>query len=182
MIQEQPQPLTRYYRHRSVGAWPFSTRDHGWPISDCTAEVCLPRYKIPCSLSDVHVWECGGDCKNNALIVGTHVQGLKASLLLANLPEAQVGSPMEDLNYKNAADMLLSYQNSDGGWPTYELQRSFAQVWRPLCFIASHMIRTRPPCSVRFVGFESVGSLVLLASGMRKRLFHCCCDACRWRF
>lgn len=28
----------RYYRHISKGAWPFSTRDHGWPISDCTAE------------------------------------------------------------------------------------------------------------------------------------------------
>lgn len=28
----------KYYRHISYGAWPFSTRDHGWPISDCTAE------------------------------------------------------------------------------------------------------------------------------------------------
>lgn len=27
-----------YYRHISKGAWPFSTRDHGWPISDCTSE------------------------------------------------------------------------------------------------------------------------------------------------
>lgn len=22
----------------SKGAWPFSTRDHGWPIADCTGE------------------------------------------------------------------------------------------------------------------------------------------------
>ena len=28
----------------------------------------------------------------------------------------------------DAANVLLSYQNSDGGWPTYELQRSFALV------------------------------------------------------
>lgn len=28
----------RYYRHESKGAWPFSTRKHGWPISDCTGE------------------------------------------------------------------------------------------------------------------------------------------------
>ena len=28
----------RYFRHISKGAWPFSTRQHGWPISDCTAE------------------------------------------------------------------------------------------------------------------------------------------------
>jgi squalene/oxidosqualene cyclase-like protein len=27
-----------FFRDRSLGGWPFSTRDHGWPISDCTAE------------------------------------------------------------------------------------------------------------------------------------------------
>ena len=29
---------SRWYRHISKGAWPFSTRDHGWPISDCSSE------------------------------------------------------------------------------------------------------------------------------------------------
>ncbi|KAK9795896.1 hypothetical protein WJX73_001565 [Symbiochloris irregularis] len=33
-----PAPLERYYRHISKGAWPFSTRDHGWPIADCSAD------------------------------------------------------------------------------------------------------------------------------------------------
>jgi squalene cyclase len=28
----------RAYRDASRGGWPFSTRAHGWPISDCTAE------------------------------------------------------------------------------------------------------------------------------------------------
>eukprot|EP00003_Mantamonas_plastica_P021742 TRINITY_DN3566_c0_g1_i3.p1 TRINITY_DN3566_c0_g1~~TRINITY_DN3566_c0_g1_i3.p1 ORF type:complete len:393 (-),score=104.98 TRINITY_DN3566_c0_g1_i3:150-1328(-) len=28
----------KYYRHASKGGWPFSTVDHGWPITDCTAE------------------------------------------------------------------------------------------------------------------------------------------------
>lgn len=27
-----------HYRDRSLGAWPFSDRAHGWPITDCTAE------------------------------------------------------------------------------------------------------------------------------------------------
>jgi squalene/oxidosqualene cyclase-like protein len=37
VIQDVPDP-ERWWRHPSVGGWPFSTREHGWPISDCTAE------------------------------------------------------------------------------------------------------------------------------------------------
>ena len=66
------------------------------------------------------------------------MQGLKASLLLANMPAEQVGGPMADQRYYDAADMLLSYQNSNGGWPTYELQRSFAQVCAPRCTPTGH--------------------------------------------
>ena len=33
-----PGRLTDWFRHISKGAWPFSTRDHGWPISDCSSE------------------------------------------------------------------------------------------------------------------------------------------------
>jgi squalene/oxidosqualene cyclase-like protein len=37
-VPEDVDEKEKYYRHISKGAWPFSTRDHGWPISDCTAE------------------------------------------------------------------------------------------------------------------------------------------------
>eukprot|EP01119_Soliformovum_irregulare_P008590 TRINITY_DN2169_c0_g2_i1.p1 TRINITY_DN2169_c0_g2~~TRINITY_DN2169_c0_g2_i1.p1 ORF type:complete len:704 (-),score=178.27 TRINITY_DN2169_c0_g2_i1:54-2165(-) len=77
--------INRFYRHISKGAWPFSTRDHGWPISDCTGE------------------------------------GLKAALLLRDIKFIQ---PLEDYRYEEAVNVILSLQNSDGGWPTYELQRS----------------------------------------------------------
>lgn len=43
IIEEAEQPLSRNYRHVSKGAWPFSTRDHGWPISDCTGEESCPQ-------------------------------------------------------------------------------------------------------------------------------------------
>ncbi len=39
--EDVPGPLNKWYRHISKGAWPFSTRDHGWPISDCTSEGAL---------------------------------------------------------------------------------------------------------------------------------------------
>ncbi|KAH9770910.1 cycloartenol synthase [Citrus sinensis] len=38
VLEDCPGNLDFWYRHISKGAWPFSTADHGWPISDCTSE------------------------------------------------------------------------------------------------------------------------------------------------
>ncbi|ELR10814.1 cycloartenol synthase [Acanthamoeba castellanii str. Neff] len=83
-VREDVEQMEYFYRHISKGAWPFSTRHHGWPISDCTAE------------------------------------GLKASLLLKQFSWV---TPFEDQRYFDAVNVILSLQNSDGGWATYELQR-----------------------------------------------------------
>jgi len=48
--EDNPGPLSKWYRHISKGAWPFSSRDHGWPISDCTSEglkAALMLAKLP---------------------------------------------------------------------------------------------------------------------------------------
>ncbi|KAF2578016.1 hypothetical protein F2Q68_00003568 [Brassica cretica] len=48
--EDCPGDLSYWYRHISKGAWPFSTADHGWPISDCTAEglkAALLLSKVP---------------------------------------------------------------------------------------------------------------------------------------
>ncbi|PGH16342.1 hypothetical protein AJ79_01884 [Helicocarpus griseus UAMH5409] len=37
MLENVPQ-MERCYRHRSKGAWPFSTKTQGYTVSDCTAE------------------------------------------------------------------------------------------------------------------------------------------------
>ena len=37
VLEEVPE-REEYFRERSTGGWPFSNREHGWPISDCTAE------------------------------------------------------------------------------------------------------------------------------------------------
>jgi len=84
-----PPPLSKWYRHISKGAWPFSTRDHGWPISDCSSE------------------------------------GLKAALTLAKLPPELVGEPIPAERLFDAVNVILSYQNSGGGWATYENTRSY---------------------------------------------------------
>ena len=77
-------PLKQYYRHISNGAFPFSTRDHGWPISDCSAE------------------------------------GLKAALRCANAGEALAGPALEPQRLFDCVNIILSFQNADGGWATYE--------------------------------------------------------------
>ncbi|KAM7260566.1 hypothetical protein ACFE04_011239 [Oxalis oulophora] len=50
LFEDCPGDLSYWYRHISKGVWPFSTVDHGWPISDCIAEglkAALSLSKIP---------------------------------------------------------------------------------------------------------------------------------------
>ncbi|GER29961.1 cycloartenol Synthase [Striga asiatica] len=90
VLDDCPGNLDDWYRHISKGAWPFSTADHGWPISDCTAE------------------------------------GLKAVLLLSKLPNEVVGEPLDPKRLYDAVNVILSLQNVEGGFATYELTRSYS--------------------------------------------------------
>ncbi|MGO9830524.1 MAG: 2,3-oxidosqualene cyclase [Myxococcaceae bacterium] len=92
-VLENTRAPERHYRHPSKGGWPFSTRAHGWPISDCTAE------------------------------------GLKATLALARLEPRDLAPPSAE-RLADAVSLLLSLQNGDGGWATYELRRG--PVWLEL--------------------------------------------------
>lgn len=40
------------YRHTSKGAWTFSMQDHGWQVSDCTAEGLKV---IECLLDQIYI-------------------------------------------------------------------------------------------------------------------------------
>lgn len=51
-VQEDPMAAAQFYRHRTKGAWNFSTSAQGWQVSDCTAEglrvmLLLPQYSFP---------------------------------------------------------------------------------------------------------------------------------------
>ncbi|CAA3021839.1 cycloartenol Synthase [Olea europaea subsp. europaea] len=53
VLEDCPGDISSWYRHISKGAWPFSTADHGWPISDCTAEglkAVLLLSKLPTAI------------------------------------------------------------------------------------------------------------------------------------
>ncbi|KAL0733320.1 hypothetical protein Bca4012_009530 [Brassica carinata] len=50
VIENPPGDFKSMYHHRSKGAWTFSDRDHGWQVSDCTAEAlkcCMLLLTMP---------------------------------------------------------------------------------------------------------------------------------------
>ncbi|KAF5175701.1 Cycloartenol synthase, partial [Thalictrum thalictroides] len=79
-----------WYRDISKGAWTMSTADHGWPVSDCTAE------------------------------------GLAAALMLSEIHSEFVGDPLSASRKFDAVNVILSLQNTNGGFAPYELTRSYS--------------------------------------------------------
>ncbi|KAI8827407.1 terpenoid cyclases/protein prenyltransferase alpha-alpha toroid [Chytriomyces cf. hyalinus JEL632] len=78
------------HRHISKGAWPFSTRDQSYTVSDCTGE------------------------------------GLRATLMLqkkVTFPKDYAMKKISDERLFDAVNVLLSMQNPDGGFASYELVR-----------------------------------------------------------
>jgi cycloartenol synthase len=56
------------------------------------------------------------------------MQGVKAALTLANTDPAKVGAPLSEERFTAAVNVILSLQNRNGGWPTYELMRSYEAI------------------------------------------------------
>ncbi|MCA9664566.1 MAG: terpene cyclase/mutase family protein [Myxococcales bacterium] len=54
-VRENVPDHARYFRDATIGAWPFSTAEQAWPVSDCTAEalkvslLLAPRVESPLS-------------------------------------------------------------------------------------------------------------------------------------
>ncbi len=86
-VKEEVRDHHKFFRHDSVGGWPFSTSEHGWPITDCTAE------------------------------------GLKAALMVRSLKLVKPEEQVTDERLKQAAALILTFQNTNGGWASYELTR-----------------------------------------------------------
>ena len=87
-VQNDVADREKFFRHKSKGGWPFSTLDHGWPITDCTAE------------------------------------GLKAALMVHGSSNLKGFQPqINDRRLKDSVDLILSFQNTNGGWATYENTR-----------------------------------------------------------
>jgi cycloartenol synthase len=52
----------------------------------------------------------------------------QAALALAELGAARVGPPIPAERLHDCVNVILSYQNGDGGWATYENTRSYSAL------------------------------------------------------
>ncbi|KAG9296972.1 hypothetical protein G9A89_001810 [Geosiphon pyriformis] len=105
--------LQKCYRHYSKGAWPFSTRDQGYTVSDCTAE------------------------------------GLKAVLYLQKRLDYTPKLVSTERLFQ-AVDVLLTMQNSNGGFASYERIRgsSWLELINPAEVFGNIMIEySYPECT-----------------------------------
>ncbi|KAB5514826.1 hypothetical protein DKX38_028732 [Salix brachista] len=149
VLEDCPGDLSFWYRHISKGAWPFSTADHGWPISDCTAEglkAALLLSKItPEIVGEPLVANRFYDAVNVILSLqgtGEIIEGeqsplmnlcLKVSWLIAicsyNLGDGILSSIVIRFSYLKLdtmpEEMVLGH-NGEGGFATYELTRSYS--------------------------------------------------------
>ncbi|XP_071918864.1 lupeol synthase-like [Coffea arabica] len=99
----------KMHRHISKGCWTFSTQDHGWQASDCTAE------------------------------------GLKAALLLAQMPLELVGDKIEAGHLYDAVNVILSLQHKNGGFPVWEPEKAcrWMEKLNPIEIFAEVIIERR---------------------------------------
>lgn len=96
VLEDCPGDLNFWYRHISKGAWPFSTADHGWPISDCTAEGLKVAWKLNISHTYISF--------NNIYFF------IQAALLLSKLPTGIVGESLDMKRLYDAVNVALSLQ------------------------------------------------------------------------
>lgn len=85
-VREEVRDREKYFRNISLGGWPFSTRDHGWPITDCSAE------------------------------------GMKTAIMMHHTDEVKEKTITAD-RLQQAVNVVLSLQNPNGSWASYELTR-----------------------------------------------------------
>ncbi|XP_038880129.1 probable oxidosqualene cyclase [Benincasa hispida] len=130
---------SKWYRHVSMGGWPFSTPDNAWPVSDCTSEA------------------------------------LKVAILLSQMPPTMVGEPIDVHKLYDTVDLILSLQNSNGGFASYELTRSYPwlEMFNPAEIFGDVMIDYQyVECSSAAI--QGLKAFMKLHPGYRKKDIQTC--------
>jgi len=102
--EDCPGPLVEYYRHISKGAWPFSTRDHGWPISDCSSEGLKAYLTMEPFLGEFISDDRLDDCVNVILSYQNKTGGWATYENTRSFPQLELINPAETFG-----DIVIDY-------------------------------------------------------------------------
>lgn len=106
-MTENPKHYHEAYRHATKGAWPFSTKEQGYTVSDCTGEglkaVLYLQEHLECA--SLYLSQSFLGCPNSR---GTRRFTPKL---------------VSEERFCDAVDVMLSMQNPDGSYASYELIR-----------------------------------------------------------
>lgn len=101
-MTENPKHHETSYRHRTKGAWPFSTKEQGYTVSDCTGE----GLKSVLYLQEHLEYVLFNACRN-----------------ASNRTSRFTPKLVSEQRMQDAVDTMLSLQNANGGFASYELIR-----------------------------------------------------------
>jgi len=102
--EDCPGDLEAYYRHISKGAWPFSTRDHGWPISDCSSEGMKAYLTLEPYLGEFISDDRLDDCMNVILSYQNQTGGWATYENTRSFPQLELINPAETFG-----DIVIDY-------------------------------------------------------------------------
>lgn len=100
-------------RQISKGAWTFTDQDHGWAVSDCTAEALkvIPYHNLCLYFISV--------AKKISFLLQRHI--LQCLLLLSQMPDEVTGEKVDKERLFEAVNFLLYVQSStSGGFAIWE--------------------------------------------------------------
>ena len=126
-ITEDPRHFATSNRHRTKGAWPFSTKEQGYTVSDCTGE----------GLKSVIYLQNHLECVRRRAL---YFVAPGSSAVLARF-DSFTPTLVSERRIFDAVDTLLTMQNPSGGFASYELIRG--PSWLEMLNAAEVFDRTR---------------------------------------
>ncbi|RYP15992.1 hypothetical protein DL765_005389 [Monosporascus sp. GIB2] len=192
-IRENPLGLAHGYRQRTKGAWPFSTRDQAYAVSDTTAEAVraviqlqalesMPKLIADDRLQDAVDLILGMENKGGGYSAFEPVRAPKA-LELINITELYDDVMTDNLYPECTSSVLLCLDTFSRAFPLYRAIDVQACIGR----CVRYLVKSQHPCGgwiaswgICFTYATMFALQGLETVGLKERNSGVCRDACRF--